>query len=354
MSGPPFVIFGLPRSRTFWLSRFLTYGDWTCGHDELRHARSMEDVDAWLSQPCSGTVETIGAPWWRLLRHRRPDARIAVVRRPVGAVVDSLAGLGFDPAVMRPAMERLDHKLDQIERRVPGVLSVSWDQLSTEAGCAAIFEHCLPCPFDPAWWRDMAGQNLQIDMRAHRRYVDAHLPQIVKLGKTALHLSIAAMRRDATPPEGVTFQVEDFETFLRDGEGLFKEHLLAVGEAPDNYMNKNIPMMRLMETIGAMQIVTARSNGRMFGYLMAVLSPSLESEGVMSAMHMTFYADPSFRGLGLKLQRESVRRLKERGVDEVFMRAGTRGSGPKLGFLYRRMGAEPFGELFKLELKETA
>ena len=78
----PFVVFGLPRSRTTWLSRFLTYADWVCGHDELRHMRSMDDISAWFSQPCTGTVETSGAASWRLLDTTAPGARVAIVRRP--------------------------------------------------------------------------------------------------------------------------------------------------------------------------------------------------------------------------------------------------------------------------------
>jgi hypothetical protein len=31
------------------------------------------------------------------------------------------------------------------------------------------------------------------------------------------------------------------------------------------------------------------------------------------------------------------------------MRAGVVGAGPRMGALYRRLGAEPFGELYKME-----
>ena len=57
---PPFVVFALPRSRSAWLARFLTWGDWMCGHDELRHCRSLDDVRAWLAMPCAAWV---AAPW---------------------------------------------------------------------------------------------------------------------------------------------------------------------------------------------------------------------------------------------------------------------------------------------------
>jgi len=99
-----------------------------------------------------------------------------------------------------------------------------------------------------------------------------------------------------------------------------------------------------------LQITTARSNGRMFGYLMTIIGPSLASGTTTSATHTTFYADPSFPGLGLKLQREALAMLKERGVDEIVWEAGKRGSGPRLGAMYRRLGAAEHGETYRLQL----
>ena len=41
--------------------------------------------------------------------------------------------------------------------------------------------------------------------------------------------------------------------------------------------------------------------------------------------------------------------LRERGVQQIWMRAGVAGSGPRMGAVYRRLGAQPWGELYKLE-----
>ena len=51
MTPPPFVVLSLPRSRSYWLSRYLSYGGWHCGHEEIRHARTLSDVRAWLARP---------------------------------------------------------------------------------------------------------------------------------------------------------------------------------------------------------------------------------------------------------------------------------------------------------------
>ena len=216
IASPPFVIFALPRSRTAWLARFLTYGDWSCGHEELRHCRTLRDVRAWLSQPCIGTAETAGAPFWRLLRQYRPDARVVTIRRPVGQVMDSLMRRGSLDGIMR----RLDRKLDQIEARIPGVLRVEFSDLATEAGCARVFEHCTGYAHEPVWWAAMARQNVQISMPALMKYYAAHKGQLDTLRQMAKQQIISAMGRNADEIEGVTIQQEPFETFLRDGERL--------------------------------------------------------------------------------------------------------------------------------------
>lgn len=347
-----FIVLGLPRSRTAWLARFLSYKDAHCGHEELRHMRSLDDVKAWISQPMTGSAETAAAPWWRTLLRLAPEVRVVVVRRPIDEVVESLAAFGFDRPVIRPAMERLNAKLDQIAKRVP-CLEVTFDDLNEEETCKTVFEHCLPYPFDKAHWQRLAGENVQCDMLALVRYAAAFRPAMEKLASQARHAELRElMARRPVEPGGITFQVEDCDAWERDGRRLFEDHCFTVGEDPREWERKNWPLFRAIENAGAMQITTARSNGRMFGYLMTLIAPSLVSEGITSATHTTFYADPSFPGLGMKLQREALARLKERGVDEVVWEAGKRGDGPRLGTMYRRLGAQEHGQTYRLELTE--
>lgn len=350
----PFIVFGLPRSRTAWLSRFLSYGDWSCGHDELRHARSLDDVRAWFSQPCTGTVETNAAPWWRLIREFAPGARVAVIRRPVAEVTESLMRQGaatYDETALAKTLCHLDRKLDQIEGRVPGVLSVRFADMAREDVCARIFEHCLPYRHDRDHWAKLAPVNIQVDMRAFTRYAQAYLPALTKLAEAAKHHSLMRMNLGRAPaPNGMTIGPESFDAWERDGVALFEQHCVLVGEAPGNWKNKNIPLMRRLYEAGTLQVMTARSNGRMFGYLMTVISPSLEAEHLKVAVHTTFFASPDVPGLGMKLQRAALASLNEQGIDEVFMQAGVRGAGERAGILYKRLGAESAGHIFRLRL----
>lgn len=353
-SPSPFIIFSLPRSRTTWLSKFLSYGQWHCGHDELRHMRGLDDVKSWLAQPFTGSVETAAAPWWRLLKKYRPDVRMLVIRRSVEDVVGSLMRLelGFDRAEMTKLMRSLDAKLAQIERRMDAP-SVRFEDLNDIRYCSAIFQFCLDRPFDKeATWRyaQLRDQNIQCSMSALIRYAAAFRPQMEKMKATAKHVSLADFaRRPSREPDALTIQEEPFEQFLKDGAALFGDHSVVVGEHPDSFQSKNIPLFRALASVGNLQVVTARSNGRMFGYLVTVLSASLEAADRNSAVHIPVYASPEFPGLGMKLQRYALATLIEKkGRNEIWGRAGSRGSGDRMGAMYRRLGFVPDGELYRL------
>jgi hypothetical protein len=291
------------------------------------------------------------SPFWRILVRDQPSARIAVVRRPVNDVLAALARQGVGGATVEAMIRACDRKLDQIERRVPGVLSVRFDDLEREDVCAALFGHCLGQPHDPAWWRMWDARHVSGDLTAQVRYCQAYLPRFLKLARSARQRMLIDMARPVTPPDGFTFQVEDFETTFRDAEPLIREHVIAARDGIDDFETKNWAMMRKLDQIGAMQIVTARSNGRVFGYLMTILGPSLDDADRTEALHTAFFVTKDCPGgLGLKLQRASLEALRARGVNDLFARAGVRGSGPRLGVMYKRLGYEEFGTLHRLDL----
>lgn len=342
-----FLVLALPRSRTYWLSRFLSYAEWHCGHDELQHMRSLDDVQTWWTQPCIGTVETAAVPFWRLFP---PDIRIVTVRRPVAEVLASVVRAipGCDPVAMHEILRAADRKLDQIERRVRGVLSIQYEDLPHESTCAKVFEHCIPYAHDAAWWAAWNAQHVSGNLTAQVRYCQAYLPALQKLARAAKHRTLAGMT-GPTPPEGFTFEDELFERWYRDATPLFREHMAQTGQDIEDWSRKNIPLLRQLDAAGAMQIITARSNGRMFGYLMLIISPSLDDPNAVTAQHLPVFA--SIPGLGMKLQRAAIEALQAKGVTEVFGRAGVRGDGPRLGIAYRRLGFEDAGHLYRLSLE---
>ena len=357
----PFIIYALPRSRTYWLSRFLSYGDYECSHDQIRHVRGPDDVKAWLSQDFVGTAETGAARWWRLVQHYRPDIQVVVVRRPLREVLDSLLRLDmrgvctFEREVLARGLAKLDCCLDRIAQEVPGAISVSFSGLNTEAVCANVFEHCLPYDHDPDWWGHLSRINMQANMPALMRYCFANKKQLKKAGEACCRQvkSLAQRESNREPVDltCVTIQDEQFDGFWRDGQRLFAEHKAEVGGRDGVILNPNIPLVRNLADLGAMQILTARANGEMIGYLVSLISPSLEDAGLTTALQTIFFVSKKYRGIGPRLERSSIEMLRSRGVGEVVMRAGVRGSGPKLKALYERLGAEDYGQLYTLMLR---
>lgn len=345
---PPYVILALPRCRTKWLSVFLTRGDWHCGHEELRHCRSMHDIASWFAQPCTGTVETAAAAFWRLLP---PDVRVVTVRRPIPEVMASFrrGGLQFDDEAMKRVLVHADAKLRQLAHRRPGVLQIEYADLEREETCARIFEHCLPYPHDHAWWEAAQAVNIQVRIEHYMRYAAAHASQIATLAKIAKHRMLQALRQP-TETEGVSFQTEPWERFEADAGDLWQQYGVAMGEAPDSWAAKNLQLFRDMDAIDALHVYTARSNGRLFGYAVSVIGPGFERPGETIADQVLLFADPSWPLLGMKTARAAIDDLRSRGVARVLMQTGTHGDARRLGTMYRRLGAEVCGEVYGMEI----
>ena len=188
---PPFIILSLPRSRSAWLSKFLTYSEWTCEHEALRHVGTLEDAQAWLSIPRCGFAEPSAAPWWRLISKFAPEARIVVVRRPWQEVLESFAKVPLrsawtlDLAALAERLKRLDAKLDQAAARLSNVLQIRYADLNDEITCARVFEHCLPYPHDSEWWRVLSATNIQVDLDVLWRQYAAFAKRTERLREAA-------------------------------------------------------------------------------------------------------------------------------------------------------------------------
>ena len=319
-----------------------------CGHDEMRHVRSMEDVRCWFSAPCTGSVETAAAPFWRLLP---AGVRVVTVHRPVDEILPSLrrAGMQFDEAIMRRHLAYLASKLRQIERRLPDVLSLSYADLATEEGCARLFEHCLPYQHDSAWWQAMAPINMQINLGHALHWFAAYRVPMEKTRRIARWEMLRGLRRPVAM-DGVVFQQETLAQAFsdRDGQRLMGDECAVLGEYPEAWQHMNIPLLQRLEEKGALHIMTARSNGRMFGYVVSALGEAFFALDQCEAEQVAFFADPSWPGLGRKLQHASIEDLRARGVNRVMM---FQPDETRVGLVYRRLGAKQTGQRYVLELQ---
>lgn len=169
-SKTPFIIHGLGRSRTAWMSTLLSYGQWKCYHEIALVLRSIQDIRDLFSQPNIGTAETGAIMAWPLIRHECPHVRTVVIRRNVNEAAHAMAEtyrrekIPFDESKLYSIFKRADHSLDRIEA-IPGALSLPYEALKTEEGCRVLFEFCLPYEFDRAWWLMLRDRVIEADLR---------------------------------------------------------------------------------------------------------------------------------------------------------------------------------------------
>jgi hypothetical protein len=208
-------------------------------------------------------------------------------------------------------------------------------------------------PFNMEWWQYWHQVNVQVNFDGIMRYVWTHLPQLAKLANSARHQMLVDLtcRKPAKSASGLEIQEESFTASFHEAEGLMSTHCLAIGQQADEWTRNNIPLMQAMDDTGCLQVLTARANGKMFGYLVSILGPSTESTTERSAQHIQFFASTEWPGAGLRLQREALHRLKNKGFNEVVMRSWL-GAGSRIETLYKRIGAELDGQLYRIKLEQ--
>jgi hypothetical protein len=177
----PFIIFALPRSRTKWLSEWLSYDGRKVGHDILVDCATPDEFLEKLSG-LSGTVETSAMLAWRLIRARLPNVKIVTVRRPVDEVRRSFERLGVMP--QRGELEERDAMLDELEcdRIVSRYDTYELDDVGVLDSLSAFV---LGAPIDRQWTAEFIRRNIQIDMPARLAKLVANRDRIENLKRLA-------------------------------------------------------------------------------------------------------------------------------------------------------------------------
>lgn len=196
---PPFIIYTAGRSRTAWLSAFLTYGDYLCHNEIAIKFRNIAEVTAFFARPNIGTAETAVAPAWRLIEKIAPGIRTVVVRRDVESIIASFARseiaeiATIDEDRLRQIITYEERCLEQISAR-PGVLTVEFSELTKAYTAKKIFEHCLPYEFDFEWWEYMNARNIQTSVRELFSYYQTNKEDIEDFKYTAKRFLIGLVR----------------------------------------------------------------------------------------------------------------------------------------------------------------
>lgn len=347
----PFVIFALPRSRTFWLSRFLS-GDGAlkpCGHDIGSTLNTLADVRAALSAVLAGSVETGAATGWRWLRKNFPEARFVVIRRPVEAVRESLARCGLD--VPRSLLDLQAAFLDEISGRC-GTTTLNATDLDSAETCSALFQLCRGVAPSAAWLALNVGANIQLDMNRRIAHLQARSVQIDGL-KAEAELADRKLRTEALPFVEIK-SVPWSEAIEREMLPLAHAHFdEANHDSPEHRpFDLDCLTIRQIQAAGLMQLNAAWVDGEMAAYCTWTLGPDPESRKVLIANQGPWFVrdDPNYRGLklGTTLFRRSLDDLRARGVKCVYPHHPMFGRGTALGAYFKRLGAIEMQRVYSL------
>jgi len=170
----PFFVVSLPRSRSCWLSTFLSYQtaaiSRTCGHDLLVHSKSIADFREQVAL-VDGTCETAIIEGWKVMKDIWPKSRVVVIHRDLASIVESCRKQGLEPN-LEQLIERRE-MLDMLAA-APGVKNYNFADLDSPEVCKEIFEFCLKLEFDVNWWSLLQGKNIQINMPMRMQEIQAN------------------------------------------------------------------------------------------------------------------------------------------------------------------------------------
>jgi len=120
------------------------------------------------------------------------------------------------------------------------------------------------------------------------------------------------------------FQTETWDDLWRDGQDIFPVHYRELSLHQDRVpLGMDDELYRGMEARGNLHVLTAREDGRLVGYYLAIViknHPHNKDAGKVANCDM-FYMLPEFRkgGAGAKLILMAEKSLREKGVTKVSM-----------------------------------
>jgi hypothetical protein len=169
----PFLVTGLPRSRTAWMSVLTTTAHSLCLHEpsaafkDIEELRGFYDCDYPNFIGASDSGLGFFLPW--ILENIRPHTLI--IERDPQEVTESLCQLGLPRTnyayLLQEAIEPFRHH--------PLCLWVRFDRLDDRRTIEKVFWHLMPgVPFDEERWAQLARMHIQVDLRKALQHYSLH------------------------------------------------------------------------------------------------------------------------------------------------------------------------------------
>ena len=166
MSARPFLIVGLPRSRTAWLSVFMTAAGSICYHEPIGGIRDISDIEAIYKSDYYKFVgisdSGLGFFLDWILKNIQP--RTLIVERDLVEVDESMDLLGFPRT---NATELLSAELQKFKEH-SSVMWVPYEALNVKRVMQKIYWHLMPGqPFDEERYELLAKMHIECDVEEH-------------------------------------------------------------------------------------------------------------------------------------------------------------------------------------------
>ncbi len=164
-----FFIISLPRSRTAWLSNYLTYEDSFCFHEGLVGCDSLKALRGKME--ATGFKKVGNSDCMNILlidniMDEFPDAKFVFVHRPKEQVIHELRGLGLNEnGFIEIAVQKMETFCDF-------GLHVNYDDLKDPLTCAEVYSYCTGNESNFDRWRLL--DKLDISIFIGRKIEEVH------------------------------------------------------------------------------------------------------------------------------------------------------------------------------------
>lgn len=143
-----FFIVGLPRTRTSWVSNFLTYKTSFCFHEAIRLCYKIDDMSLLfesIDEPNVGDADCRIIEFEDDFRRMFPSAKWVYIKRDIKEVIHSLEKRFEFKESYRDTdfCKNLQKKYDIFEKKY-SPLTFKFDELNTVDVCEAIWDYCIP------------------------------------------------------------------------------------------------------------------------------------------------------------------------------------------------------------------
>lgn len=155
----PFLICGLPRSRTAWLSVFLE-----CSHELSGEVPTIDDmIDVLDRRERRGNSDSIQALFLSKILVRIPNANVVFVERNKDDAINSFVKVtGLKKEECTQLFDLIDAQISEWKKILPRSLTVKFEEIGDENVARAIWQHCRPMDaFNPIRFRALEKLNIQ-------------------------------------------------------------------------------------------------------------------------------------------------------------------------------------------------